>query len=159
MLGVFSMQTCPDCNIEIRVRELRHQGLLKNFRICPNCGGSFTADTDTKYRQAICIFIAIISLAITMLLYFEGKEWLIPAIFSYVILGLIIYWGNKRIFFVPYKNDQNTTNDTYQAAYKPLHYVQIIGVRVNYIVYMGWIHRSRPDNHIKGRFSRYLTSS
>ena len=106
------MLTCPHCNIEIRVRELRHPGLFKNYRICPNCQGRFTADTDTKYRQAICIFIAIISLVFTMLLYFGSTEWLIPAIFSYVILGLIICWGNKRIFFVPYKNDQDTTNDT-----------------------------------------------
>ncbi len=98
------MLTCPHCSDEIRIRELPYQGFFKSFRICPNCGGSFTADIDTKYRQAFCIFIAIISLVITMLLYFEGTEWLIPAIFSYVVLGLIIFWGNKRIFFVPYKN-------------------------------------------------------
>jgi len=106
------MLTCPHCSHEIRVRELPYQGFFKSFRICPYCRGGFTVDTDTKYRQAICIFIAIISLIITMFLYFRGTEWLIPAIFSYVILGLIIYWGNKRMFFVPYQNDQNTTNDT-----------------------------------------------
>lgn len=106
------MQSCPHCNIEIRVRELRHQGLFKNFRICPNCGGSFTADTNTKYRQAIFIFIAVVSLILTMLLYYQGPEWMIPAIVSYVILGLIIYWGNKHVYFVPYQEDQNTTNDT-----------------------------------------------
>lgn len=107
-----SMLTCPHCSHEIRIRELPHQGFFKNFRICPNCRGSFTVDTDTKYRQAICIFIAIISLVITVLLYFRGTDWLIPAILSYVILGLIIYWGNKHVSLVPYQNDQNTTNDT-----------------------------------------------
>ncbi len=104
------MLTCPHCSHEIRITELPYQGFFKSFRICPNCEGCFTADTDTKYRQAICIFIAIISLAITMLLYFRGTEWLAPAIVSYVILGLLIYRGNKRIFFVPYQEDQNTTN-------------------------------------------------
>ena len=56
--------------------------------------------------------MAIISLVLTMLLYFRGMEWLIPGIISYVILGLLIYWGNKHIFLVPYKFDQDTTNDT-----------------------------------------------
>jgi len=106
------MQTCPHCNIEIRVRELPHQGLFKSFRICPNCGGCFTADTKTKHRQAIFIFIAVVSLTLTLLLYFQGSEWMIPAIVSYVILGINIYWGNKQVFFVPYQADQDITNDT-----------------------------------------------
>ena len=41
--GAFMIQICPNCNIEIRISELRHQGLFKNFRIRPNCGGSFKA--------------------------------------------------------------------------------------------------------------------
>ncbi len=97
------MTICPHCSIEIRLRELGYQGLLKSFRICPNCGGSFTVDTDTKYRQALFIFIAIISLAFTILLYFQGSDWLFPALFSYVVLGLLIYWGNKNLFLVPYQ--------------------------------------------------------
>lgn len=100
------MTKCPHCSIEIRLRELRHQGFLKSFRICPNCKGSFTVDTDTKYRQAIFIFIALISLAFTMLLYFRGSKWLIPALVSYVILGLLIYWGNKQVYLVPYQKDE-----------------------------------------------------
>jgi hypothetical protein len=98
--------------LEIRVREIRHQGLFKNFRICPNCLGSFTVDTKTKYRQAAFIVIAIISLAFTLLLYYRDSKWLIPALVSYVVLGLLIYWGNKKVFFVPYQKDQNSTDDT-----------------------------------------------
>jgi len=109
------MTTCPHCSIEIRLRELRHQGLLKSFRICPNCGGSFTVDSDTKYRQAIFIFIALISLAFTILLYFLGSEWLIPALISYVILGLLIYWGNKQVYLVPYQKEQSLTNGNSQS--------------------------------------------
>ena len=105
------MQTCPHCDIEIRVRELRHPGLFKNFRICPNCGGSFTADTDTKYRQAIFIFVAVVSMVLTLLQYFQGSGWMIPAIVSYVLLGLIIYWGNRHVFFVPYREDPESTDD------------------------------------------------
>jgi len=105
------MTTCPHCSLEIRLRELRYQGLFKSFRICPNCGGSFTVDTDTKYRQAIFIFIALIALAFTILLYFRGSDWLFPALISYVILGLLIYWGNKKLFLVPYEKGLNSTND------------------------------------------------
>lgn len=106
------MQTCPHCNIEIRVRELPHQGLFETFRVCPNCEGRFTVDTDTKYRQATCILIAVISLVFTILLYFRVSEWMIPALLSYVVLGLFIYWGNRKLFFVPYEKDQNRTDDT-----------------------------------------------
>lgn len=93
------------------MRELPHQGLFKNFRICPNCKGSFTPDINTKYRQAKFIFILIISLVISLLLYLDGTRWLIPAFFSYVILGIILYWGNKRMFLVPYPNGRENNND------------------------------------------------
>ena len=106
------MQRCPHCNIEIRVRELPHQGILKNFRVCPGCGGYFTVDTKTKYRQAIFLLIAVVSLILTLLMYYQGSEWMIPAIVSYIILGIVIYWGNKHVFFVPYQEDQDITNDT-----------------------------------------------
>jgi uncharacterized protein (DUF983 family) len=101
------MLTCPHCGDEICIRELPHQGLFKSHRICPKCDGSFTPDTDTKYRQAVFILILIISLVITLLLYFEGTWWLIPAIFCYVTLGIILYWGNKHMFLVPYPNDRD----------------------------------------------------
>jgi len=45
-------------------------------------------------------------------MYFKGMEWLIPSIVSYVIFGLLIYWGNKHMFLVPYNVEQDTTNDT-----------------------------------------------
>jgi len=94
------------------MRELRHPGFFKNFRVCPNCQGKFTPDTKTKYRQAIFIFIAIISLVITILLYIQGPQWMIPGIISYMILGLLIYRGNRHIFLVPYNINQDTSNDS-----------------------------------------------
>ena len=94
------------------MKELSHPGLFKDYRICPNCSGKFTPDIKTKYRQAICILVAIVSLVLTILLYFDGTDWLIPGMISYLILGLLIYWGNKHIFLVPYKGDQGPTHDT-----------------------------------------------
>jgi uncharacterized protein (DUF983 family) len=106
------MPTCPHCKIEICIRKLPYQGFFVSFRICPNCGGSFAVDTDTKYRQAAMIVILVISCAFTILLYYRDSKWLIPALASYVVLVLLFYWGNKKLFFVPYQKVQNSTNDT-----------------------------------------------
>ena len=97
------MRTCPHCNIEIRIRELPHQGLLESFRVCPGCRGRFTVNTDTKQRQAAFIVILIISSGFTVSLYFRGNAWLIPALVSYVVLGLLMYWGNRQLLYVPYE--------------------------------------------------------
>jgi len=72
-----------------------------------------------------------------MLLYFRGTEWLIPAIAINVVLGLIIYWGNKRMFLVPYRKDQNTTNDGWQkfqynsTRKRAAHFKPVLGHRKN----------------------------
>lgn len=108
----FAMHTCPHCTNEICVRKLRHHGLFTSFRLCPHCGGSFTVDPKTKYRQASCLFLAVVSLAMTLLLHFQGSAWMISALGSYVIVGVLIYWGNTRVRFVPYHEEQHTTNDT-----------------------------------------------
>jgi hypothetical protein len=105
------MLTCPHCHHEIRIRELPHPEWFKNYRICTTCTGRFTVDGDTKIRQALFLVIAFISLFLTLYLYFDGNAWLTPAIVSYVFLALIIYWGNKRVYFVPYKTSRNTLDD------------------------------------------------
>ncbi len=99
------MLSCPHCETEIRLRELSHPGLFKDYRICPKCSGKFTPDRKTKSRQMICIIIAIVSLVFTVLLYYEGTKWLILCVISYFVLGLLVYWGNKRIYLVPYNPD------------------------------------------------------
>lgn len=105
------MHRCPHCNSRVIVRELPHPGLFKNYRVCTQCGGSFTADPDTKYRQAIFIVILLVSLIFTLLLYYENNDWLIPALASYLALGLLIYWGNKKMYFVPYEKGRHKAGD------------------------------------------------
>ena len=97
------MQRCPHCHIEIRLRELPHQGIWTSYRVCPNCAEKFTVDPATKRRQAVCLVIAILSLVFTILLYFQGTDWLIPSLISYLVLGWVIYWGNKQVYLVPYR--------------------------------------------------------
>lgn len=66
-----------------------------------------TVDTGTKYRQAIFIVIAVITLTFTAMLHFRESVWLIPALVSYVILSLLVYWSNKQVFLVPSQKVQN----------------------------------------------------
>ncbi len=106
------MPACPHCGVLIDGRDLARQLSFKQYRICPSCAGRFTVDTSTKYRQIIGIFMAGVSLALTMSLYFLGTKWLILALISYLILGLFIYWANRRVLFVPSEKAQSTTNDT-----------------------------------------------
>lgn len=101
---------CPHCQVVIVMKQLPHEGMLASFRICPNCEGLFAPDPDTKVRQAICILLALISLVFTLLLYFESNSWLISAVSSYVVLGVLIYWGNKKMYLVPYIKKEGDIN-------------------------------------------------
>ena len=49
----------------------------------------------------ICIGIALLSLAFTVLLYFGENDWLLPALVSYALLAMLIYYGNRRVKLVP----------------------------------------------------------
>ena len=87
------------------MREAQHEGFFKNYKKCPKCRGKFTVDRDTKIRQGLFIIIAIISLVITVLMYFEGSAWVTPAIASYIVLVVLIYWGNKKVILVRYTEE------------------------------------------------------
>lgn len=91
---------------------LPYQGLLANFRVCPECGGTFTADPDTKIRQGLFIVVALLSLVFTVFLYFNSSGWLVPSLSSYLALGLLIYWGNIKMYLVPCSPDKVSSNDT-----------------------------------------------
>ncbi len=106
------MPECPHCKQVIEGKDLQDQISFKRYRTCPSCAQPFTVDVSTKYRQAIGLLIALISLALTLGLFYQGTDWLIPAIISYIILGLLIYWGNKRVIFVPYEKDRNASKGT-----------------------------------------------
>ncbi len=100
------MLKCPHCAHSIVLNELPHPSLFANYRVCPSCQELFTIDKDTKYRQVFSLVVALVSLIFTLLLYFEGNEWLIQAIISYIILGLIVYRGNKQLYLVPYQKQE-----------------------------------------------------
>lgn len=89
------------------MRELRHPGWFANYRRCSHCGDCFTADPDTKWRQALCIVIAFISLLFTITLYYDDSGWLSPALFRYAVLAILIYHGSKRLFLLPWSTGEN----------------------------------------------------
>ena len=96
-----SHPACPHCEVPVDITQLRHQGMFKSYRECPNCQKHFEVDPNTKRRQAFFIVLALISLVLTLLLYFRGVIWLVPACVSYVLLAVLIYWANKKVFYVP----------------------------------------------------------
>lgn len=96
------MHACPFCKKLFNVAELPHQSLWKNYRLCPHCDGKITVDKDTTIRQMLFLLLACISLGFTAMLYYVGNEWLLPAIGSYVVMGIGLYWGTKHVRFVPY---------------------------------------------------------
>ena len=94
------MPTCPHCRTQIDLRKIKHQGFLESYRICPACNQAFEVDPRTKRRQAVFIVLALVSLVLTVLMYVDVKKWLPYAALSYLLLGAVIYYGNRRVFFV-----------------------------------------------------------
>jgi len=40
------------------------------------------------------------------LLFFDNPGWLIPALFSYPVLAIFIYHGNKHVILVPWSKSE-----------------------------------------------------
>lgn len=96
------MLACPHCDEEIRSDDLRrYPSLFANYKVCPYCEGRFTVDRRTKRLHLLALIVAVVSLAFTMLLYYRSTVWLVPSIASYVVLGAIIFLGNRRMYLVP----------------------------------------------------------
>ncbi len=97
------MLSCPHCGSDIDFAKLDHPSIFANFRQCPVCSQPFTVDSKTRLRQALAIIVAIVALIYTILMYFQGTAWLFHSLASYVILALLVWFGNKRVRLVPYR--------------------------------------------------------
>lgn len=97
------MLTCPHCGGSVDLRALKHQGMFTSHRICPTCNGAFEVDPKTKRRQAGFIVLAIVSLILTILMYFAFRQWALFAIPSYLLLGALIYFANRKVYLVKYE--------------------------------------------------------
>lgn len=74
--------------------------MFSSHRICPTCEGAFEVDPQTKKRQAAFIALAMPSLILTILMYFEFRQWAPFAVFSYLVLGVLIYFANRKVYLV-----------------------------------------------------------
>lgn len=97
------MLACPYCKTPVDLKQLSYPAVWRNYRICPHCEGRFTVDPDTRIRQALFIVVALIALVLTMALYYGGRQWLIPALASYVAMAGLLAWGNRKVYLVPYQ--------------------------------------------------------
>lgn len=101
------MGTCPHCKKKIKLREVPYEGVFKSYRECPYCSGFFTVDKKTKSRQKLFLLIILLSLVVTILLYVQGSDWIIPALSCHLVFGIYLYWANKRLYLVPYVKKRN----------------------------------------------------
>ncbi|MDH5668831.1 MAG: hypothetical protein OEY86_12540 [Nitrospira sp.] len=62
----------------------------------------FEVDPNTKRRQAAFIALALLSLVLTILMYFDFRQWAPFSISSYVVLGVLIYWASSKVYLVKY---------------------------------------------------------
>lgn len=106
------MSKCPHCKHKIDGKYLLDHFSLKPCTVCPSCKCLFTVDRSTKYRQAIAVIIALVSLVLTLGLFTTGTILFIPAAVSYIVLGFYIYWANKLVVFIPYEKGRNESKDT-----------------------------------------------
>ena len=107
-----TLKICPHCKKNLVKQSEKYNPLsFKSYVECPYCGGKFTVDSQTKYRQARAIIISLVSLAFTLLWYYNGIGWLTYAIVSWIVLGLYIYQSDKKVSFVPYHNGESDENN------------------------------------------------
>ncbi|MFW1676188.1 hypothetical protein ACFVYJ_00200 [Pontibacter sp. JAM-7] len=100
------MLSCPHCHCHIILRDLPHQGFWRSDRRCPNCGEHFRVDAKTRHLQAWFIGVALVSLLLTVLLYFRGgTDCLLVTLISYLLLAGLIGWGNRKVYLVPLKKE------------------------------------------------------
>lgn len=104
------MHKCPLCCNQFRVKELGYGRIFTNYRICPHCDGKIIVDKDTRYRYLVFIVISLISLVFTLFLYFDGSKWLVPALATYVVMGVYLYWCTNNVYFVPYGKNSCFSN-------------------------------------------------
>ena len=53
----------------------------------------------------IAIGVSLVSLVLTIKLYFDGTGWLLPALLSYAGFAAIVWHGNRLLYLVPYPRD------------------------------------------------------
>lgn len=91
---------CPICGSDMRGRNLLFEHPLKPYRLCPDCGGKYTADQKTKQRQFPIIILALIALGSTAAFGLKGSNWLFPAIVSNIVLWGYVGYAVSRAGYV-----------------------------------------------------------
>ena len=92
---------CPHCGEPVSGKALSQQPMFEPHRWCPACGEHITHDPDTKRRQFVALFMALDTLALTILAIALRGWWWLGAIALYVLLIGWILWAYRLVRFVP----------------------------------------------------------
>jgi hypothetical protein len=86
----------------MRSRSLFSGLSLRPYRVCPDCGGKYTADADSRRRQWPIAVLSLAALVLTVLAGsgYAGLVW--PALASHVALWGYIAFAIARLRYVRY---------------------------------------------------------
>lgn len=102
------MLKCPSCSNTISGRDFAHRSSFKPYRLCPFCDTRITVDSRTKRRQFIALMIGLVALVTTIgaALY---EVWLAASLTSCAVLGAYIWWANRYVQLVNYRQSTDGT--------------------------------------------------
>lgn len=95
---------CPVCGSDMRGRSLLSYYSLKPYRVCPDCNGKYTTDSNTKKRQIPIIVLTLIALGCAIAISVKGFIWLLPTIISNIILWVYVGYVVSKVSYVKYQD-------------------------------------------------------
>lgn len=76
---------------------------LKSYRVCPDCGARYTVDADTRKRVWMIVFLALMTVGISVVAFQKGYPWSLASLLSGT--GLLFYLGYtlSKMSYVKYR--------------------------------------------------------
>ena len=90
------------CGSDMRSRSLLSQFSLKPYRVCPDCGAKYRADSRSRKRQAPIIVLVLIAVGLMVAVGIKGSFWLLLAIVSQIVLWAYIGYAVSKVTYVRY---------------------------------------------------------
>ena len=74
--------------------------------MCPSCETKIVVDATTRNRQIIALFLALISLGLTLAAYFGATTWWPYALLSCFVLAVFFFYAEQRVRFELYNAEE-----------------------------------------------------
>lgn len=94
---------CPACGNAIKSVNLWPQHAMKPYRVCADCGAKYTADPCSRKRQLPLLILVLIVLGLNAAVPLIGKEWLVLAFVSDIVLLCYLAYAVSKVTWVVYQ--------------------------------------------------------